>query len=204
LADIVLLGAVPTGKALRRSGAKIGDRIFCTGALGGAAAELSNIGKEARAGRKLLNVASSGWKEALGHHPHLYPEPRLSVGQALVRRGLATACIDISDGLSTDLLHLCEASGLSAEIHAARIPIDILAEAKGTHAALELALHGGEDYELLFAVPANALIPRKLTGVPVFEIGRMLPIRGASSKITLVQADGQRSQLQPGGWEHLR
>ncbi len=84
-------------------------------------------------------------------HPHLYPEPRLAAGRKLLR--LATAAIDLSDGLSTDLAHLCEESGLAAEIDAEALPVD-------ARATLEQALHGGEDYELLFtASPKTSQCP---------------------------------------------
>jgi thiamine-monophosphate kinase len=83
-------------------------------------------------------------------HPHIFPQPRIPIGLALLRRSLATAAIDLSDGLSTDLTHLCHESAVGAEIFATELPIHPLAQQSGSTNALELALHGGEDYELLF------------------------------------------------------
>ena len=106
-------------------------------------------------------------------HPQLFPEPRLDVGEALLRRGLATACIDISDGLSTDLAHICRASGVSAEIELTALPIHPLARKLDPKAALQAALHGGEDYELLFAESASVPMPVSLAGVPITRIGTL-------------------------------
>ncbi len=198
LADVVLLGAVPVGRALLRSGAKAGDRLFCTGALGGAAAELQSLGKKRRAGRVLQQDAEEN------PHPHLFPEPRVAAGQALRRRGLATAAIDLSDGLSTDLRHLCEASGLAAEVDGARLPIHALAASAGDEEALRLALNGGEDYELLFTVRSGARVPRRLGGVVLTEIGRMLKSQRGRPTVTLLDAHGKRTGMKAAGWEHLR
>ncbi len=153
IADVVLVGQAPLGTALRRSGARVGDGIYVTGALGGAAAELGRM--IAGKGRSVRR------KEPGGMQPQSYPEPRLRVGQALRRRGLATACIDVSDGLSTDLGHLCDRSGVGAEIWAGAIPIHLLAHGPE---ALELALHGGEDYELLFTAPGPGAGSGKVGG----------------------------------------
>lgn len=197
-ADIVLLGSVPTGKALRRSGARVNDRIFCTGALGGAAAELASL-TEARtsSGRRPAR------KRSAGEHPHLYPEPRIRVGQALVRRGLASACIDVSDGLSTDLRHLCEASGVAAEIEAEQLPIHALAQALGPAQALDAALNGGEDYELLFTAPPEIRMPRAIAGVAVTCLGRVVTASRSRPLMRLTDAGGRRRELEARGWEHL-
>ncbi len=195
LADITLLGAVPAGQALRRDGARAGDRIFCTGALGGAAAELQQLAK---------GKGRTGTTDNIDAHPQLYPQPRLAVGQMLRRRRLATAAIDLSDGLSTDLRHLCEASGLAAEIYATKLPLHTLAVANGQEAALDLALNGGEDYELLFTAPPGANVPRTFDGIRITEIGRMLRHGPGQPLVQGIDADGDREELLPGGWEHLR
>jgi thiamine-monophosphate kinase len=199
-ADIVLVGSAPKGRALLRSGAKAGDIIYVTGALGGAAAELLALGRKPEAFRKLMKAAPA--------HPHLYPEPRLSIGARLLSQRLATAAIDVSDGLSTDLVHLCEESGLTAEIDAATIPVHSLAnkaEKDGwVPSALHLVLHGGEDYELLFTASPRAKIPAKIAGIPIHAIGHMKPRRKGKPLIEMVQADGRRSSLDAGGWEHFR
>lgn len=191
LADIVLVGAAPRGKALRRSGAKAGDVLYVTGHLGGAAAELAEM---LRSGRP---VRAGSTKD----HPHLYPEPRLAVGRALVRRGLATACIDVSDGLSTDLAHLCRASGVHAEIEQEALPLHPLLRKMGPDAALRAALHGGEDYELLFSAPAKVRVPRAIAGVSIARIGRLTGRRG--ELMTLIQPGGRRVALEAAGWEHF-
>jgi thiamine-monophosphate kinase len=194
LADIVLVGAAPRGEALRRSGAVAGDALYVTGELGGAAAELSTI---LRRQRRILSVTTSE------DHPHLFPEPRLDAGESLLRRKVATACIDVSDGLSTDLAHLCRASGLSAEIEQAALPIHPLARKLGAAAALQTALHGGEDYELMFAAPASVPIPSSLAGVRITRIGSLKNRRAGRPLMTMLTPDGNRVELEPGGWEHF-
>lgn len=197
IADIVLLGQVAQGRALLRSGARAGDILYVTGALGGSAAELIALDHHAQ-------------KQAAraGDHPQLFPQPRLAIGQALVRRRWATAAIDVSDGLSTDLDHLCDESGLAAEIDAAAIPVHALAveaeRKRRARSALALALHGGEDYELLFAAVPGARIPKAIAGVPVHAIGRMFKRKPGTPRLLLRQADGTARELQAGGWEHLR
>jgi len=210
VADIVLVGAVPGGKALLRSGARAGDLIYVTGSLGGAAAgvarleELAGTSNQARTGVARANIARvkipripKKLEAALA--PHLYPQPRIAQGQWLSRRGLATAALDISDGLSTDLAHLCNASGhesrLSAEIDASSLPLH-------PAAALAQALHGGEDYELLFTAPADVSVPRSIAGVPVTRIGRMVRHRAGKPQMVLITERG-REPLVPKGWEHF-
>jgi len=194
LADIVLLGAAPVGKSLRRSDAKPGDAIYVTGALGGAAAELSAM---------LTRNAGPGKLPKMGNHPQMFPEPRVAVGQTLLRRKLATACIDISDGLSTDLTHLCQSSHVAAELVQAAIPFHTLARKLNSATALNAALHGGEDYELLFAAPASIRIPHQLAGVPITRIGQFTRRKAGRPPITLIEPDGKRATLEPQGWEHF-
>lgn len=201
LADIVLLGSVPKEKALRRADARVGDALYVTGALGGSAAELQGMlvgGKRKspdRTATKRLSTEES--------HPHLFPEPRVDVGLALRRRGLARACIDISDGLSTDLAHLCRASGVAAEVESAAIPLHPLARRLGAEAALNAALNGGEDYELLFSAPATLRMPRQIAGVPITRIGRLMRRSAKQPMMTLVSPENVRATLEPGGWEHF-
>ena len=193
LADIVLVGSAPRGRALRRSGAKAGDRIYVTGQLGGAAAELATL---SRTPRKFRTTTSSAHD---GSHPHLFPEPRLTVGAWLLQHRRATAAIDISDGLSTDLDHLCEESNLAATIDAAAIPVHPLAK------NLEQALHGGEDYELLFTAAPKMRIPGQIAGIPITCIGTMRAANSRKPRILLVEEVNGRKKahrLRPGGWEH--
>jgi thiamine-monophosphate kinase len=193
LADIVLVGSAPTGRALRRSGGRAGDFLYVSGALGGAAAELDAMSRAAQPGK-----VSHGKDRAASGHPQLYPQPRLAVGLALLGRRLATAAIDLSDGLSTDLAHLCRESGIGAEVEQAALPIHPLAAATPER-ALDFALNGGEDYELLFAAPASVRMPRSVAGVPITRIGRL--VRG--NAISLIDPTGRRHPLKAAGWEHF-
>lgn len=187
IADIVLTGAVPQGKALLRSGAKPGDRIYVTGSLGGAAAELAALGQSPQNFAKAIRASKTT--------PHLYPQPRIAQGLWLRKHGLASAAMDLSDGLSTDLTHLCEESSVAAEVNAAELPL-------GTEASLPMALHGGEDYELLFTAPVSAKIPSRIAGVAITVIGRILPARKKQPRVTLLTQTGPQP-LKPHGWEHF-
>lgn len=191
LADIILIGAVPHGKALLRSGARPGDLIYVTGSVGGAAAGLDML-------RELAGPECPG---PMPDEPHdalaaqLRPRPRIQPGLSLRRRRLATAAIDVSDGLSTDLAHLCEESAVSATIQAGRLPIT-------ARASLEQALHGGEDYELLFTARPGTRVPRSIAGVAVTQIGEITATK--HGKPALMIANGETVEpLEPRGWEHF-
>jgi thiamine-monophosphate kinase len=192
VADIVLLGAVPRGKALLRSGARPGDVVCVTGALGGAAAGLELLQK--LSGRSVSTMRNSKKREGL-LAPHLRPQPRIAQGLWLRRRQAATAAIDLSDGLSTDLDHLCAESEVSAEIDTKAVPIY-------TGATLSQALHGGEDYELLFTARPNTTIPHGIAGVSVSTIGKIVKRRAGQPRVILVDASGRHS-LPRAGWEHF-
>ena len=198
LADIVLLGSAPAGKSLRRSGAHPGDALYVTGSLGGSAAELSVMLAGHPRIKKMRKIA------ATANHPQLFPEPRIATGQALLRRTLASACIDISDGISTDLAHLCRASGVAAELEQSAIPIHALARKLAPDAALEAALHGGEDYELLFSAPASTRMPRQIAGIPITRIGQFTRKAAKQPLMTVIEPGGTRIPLDPQGWEHFR
>jgi thiamine-monophosphate kinase len=187
VADIVLTGAVPKGKALLRSGATPGDRIYVTGSLGGAAAELAALSDSPQ----IFAAQTTASRTA----PHLYPQPRIAQGVWLRKHGLVSAAMDLSDGLSTDLAHLCEESGVAAEVDAAALPL-------GAGATLAQALHGGEDYELLFTTPEAAKIPRKIAGVAITAIGRVLAMDSRRPRVSLV-TENLRKPLEPHGWEHF-
>ena len=203
VADIVLLGAVPRGEALQRSAARAGDRLFCTGALGGAAVELAAmLARDQRSSRD-ARPRPGTQRAAAGEYPQMFPEPRLRVGEALRRRALASAAIDVSDGISTDLAHLCRASGVRAELWQAALPVHRLAEGLPDEARMRAVLHGGEDYELLFAARGGARVPRRVAGVAVTEIGRVLPTEPGQPLVTLVTDAGTQA-LAAGGWEHFR
>ena len=187
LADIVVLGSVPRGRALLRSGARPGDGIYVTGELGAGAAALDRM---LRSGRKVSEA---------DYRRHFHPIPRLTVGSVLRQKRLASSMIDLSDGLSTDLSHICEESGVGAEILVEAIPRAQLGK-RVEFVDPSFALHGGDDYELLFTVPGRKRVPGKIAGVVVTRIGTIT--RG--SKMRAVAADGRKSPLRPQGWEHFR
>jgi thiamine-monophosphate kinase len=159
LADIVVVGSVPKGKAVLRTGARPGDQIFVSGELGGSAAAVRQMMKRPK---RKLNPRE--------YSRHFFPEPRTELGRILRERGLASAMIDTSDGLSTDLAHICEESGVGAEINAEAIPHASVGR-PSCEVDLEFALHGGEDYELLFIVPQRRRVPSRIAGAPITQIG---------------------------------
>jgi thiamine-monophosphate kinase len=167
--DIVVCGSVPKGKALRRDGGRAGDAIFVSGQLGGSA----------------LGLATGKGRAAIKHK---LPEPRLALGEALRQWG-ATACIDLSDGLSLDLHRLCVASGVSAELDG------ILPLFPG--ASAEQAIHGGEDYELLFTVKKPDLVP------DVFEDYLSLTRIGTLRKGNAGRIRIDEYELLPMGYDHF-
>lgn len=186
LADIVVVGSVPKGKAILRSGARPGDRIYVTGSLGGSSATLALLEK----GRTL---------RPHDFPQHYSPSPRVDVGRALREKKLASAMIDISDGLSVDLRHICEESGVGAELEKSAIPLAEIGRASH-EVDLRFALHGGEDYELLFTAPRRQRIPSKIAGIRITMIGHIT--RG--KHILLFGAGGVGTELLPHGWEHFR
>jgi thiamine-monophosphate kinase len=188
LADIIVVGTVPKGKAILRSGARPGDRIFVSGELGGSAAALDRMLKKPK--RKL---------NPRDYPRHFFPEPRLELGRILRERGLASAMIDTSDGLSTDLAHICEESGVGAEIEADLIPLASIGK-PARKVDLQFALHGGEDYELLFTAPPTRRVPTHIAGVPVTHIGHATRTR----KIFLRNRNGVGYELHPQGWQHFQ
>jgi thiamine-monophosphate kinase len=182
-ADIIVTGQVPSGTAVLRSGASFGDRIYVTGSLGGSAGTL----KQLSAGQAIKPTKSN---------PHFYPTPRLKVGDYLRNRGLATSMIDISDGLSVDLTHICDESGVAAILMSNMVPI-------ARNADLELALHGGEDYELHFTAPRRANIPARIAGVAISQIGEIMNRRDYSSAIQILGDTGKVTSLPQRGWQHF-
>jgi len=186
MADIVVLGSVPKGKAVLRSGARPGDRVYVTGELGASAAT--------------IDLLSGGKKPRPSDFcSHFYPRPRVEVGRFLREKGLASAMIDISDGLSTDLGHICEESGGGAEIESGAIPVAMVGR-PALRVDLRFALHGGEDYELLFTAPPKKRVPSRIAGVAVREIG----IITTGRKVWLRNKKGMREVLLPQGWEHFK
>lgn len=199
--DITAIGEVERGRALKRSGARPGDLVFLSGPLGGSAAGLALLQKRVK--RALVGASQA----ALLEKKHRLPVPRVLAGRWLLQERAATACIDISDGLASEAWHLSRESGLRLDLHAAAIPLAGGAEAVGKALkkdALHLALHGGEDYELLFTVPrAKAgLVEAKMAhyaGCEPVCIGETARGKG----VRLKGARGWQA-LPDGGYEHFR
>jgi thiamine-monophosphate kinase len=187
LADIIVVGTLPKGKAILRSGAKAGDRIYVSGELGGSAAAVVRM----RGGR--------GKVKPRDFVRHFYPEPRVELGRVLREKKLVSAMIDTSDGLSTDLAQICEESGVGAEIYSSLIPRACVGKT-ARKVDLDLALHGGEDYELLFTAPKEKRIPRHIAGVAITQIGQITRSRGMFVR----NPKGVGHELHPQGWEHFR
>ena len=188
LADIVVVGTAPKGTAVLRSGARPGDRIYVSGELGGSAAAVWQMRKRPK---RKLNPRE--------YPRHFFPEPRVELGRILREKGLASAMIDTSDGLSTDLAHICELSGVGAELQAEVIPRASVGK-PARKVDLQFALHGGEDYELLFTAPRSKRVPSRLAGIPITHIGHITRER----KIFLRNRGGIGDELVPLGWEHFR
>ena len=174
--DVSMIGSVPSGKAIRRSGAKPGDSIYVSGQIGGSA-----LGLECLRSGDLKNPAV---------RRHLYPEPRHKLGAALLER--AHAMIDISDGLSTDLTHIVEESKVSARIYKDRLP-------GWPGAGDHHILHGGEEYELIVASPHDLAEVRM--NVPLRRIGEIIG-SGVENQVFLIDGT-QESVLRPQGWQHF-
>jgi thiamine-monophosphate kinase len=201
--DSIVIGECATDGALKRSGARAGDQIFVTGTLGGAAAGLRLIERGAHLADQNFGASETQVLDQLLLR-HLRPEPRVGWGIVLGQENLATAMIDLSDGLSSDLNHVCSESKVGALINSSEIPIDNqVIELCGRRALdpLQLALHGGEDFELLFTVHPDRVskLPRKVDGVGITHIG---DIRDADEGIRI--SEGSRIwELAPGGWKHF-
>jgi thiamine-monophosphate kinase len=234
LVDITLFGEVEEDRLLRRSGARVGDRLLVTGTLGDSGAGLAWLlagdegaeeqgsrGAGERRGGGAGEQGSGGagergsrGAEHLGTEvdevlaAHFTPTPRVPEGRAIGATGAATAMIDLSDGLASDVGHICELSRVGVRVEAARLPIApatrAVAEALGRDPTA-FALFGGEDYELLLTAPAERVgelvAAVGQTGTPLTDIGEIVP---AAAGRTVLLADGRTIPLEPGGWDHFR
>jgi thiamine-monophosphate kinase len=197
--DVTLLGEAPLSWVLTRDGARPGDRIFVTGELGASAAGMEAL-------KAFGKKVPGKYRELVNRH--VLPVPRVEMGRRIARSGVASSMIDLSDGVAGDLYHICERSGVGAEIRESRLPlpkhIGEISEISG-RSILDLALHNGEDYELLFTVPPGVpgrkirSLPGK-TGIPVTEIGR---ITGKDEGYRLADSRGRNIPLEPAGWDHF-
>lgn len=183
--DVIVTGEVRSGRALRRSGARVGDRILVSGRLG-----LSAWGL-----RLLSSRGENKNRSAL--HAHLYPQPQCALGRFLSNHHLPSAMMDLSDGLSIDLRRLCDASGVGACLYADHIPTPPIPDGEE---ALRLALDGGEDYQLLFTVPAAkaSKLPRRFGRIPLRCIGE---IRSGTG-VEMVR-DGRVQPVEVRGYDHF-
>jgi thiamine-monophosphate kinase len=222
--DSIVIGETPTGRAVLRSTAQPGDQIFVTGSLGGAAAGLKLIELGARAGENGQQEATPRQQEPSLHGEvklgsglnnddaaiqslllrQLAPQPRVGWGIVLGEEQLATSMIDISDGLSSDLHHLCAESGAGALIDAATLPLDEDVKHLCGRRALDplsLALHGGEDFELLFTASQRNVsrLPKRVDGIPISRIGEITD----GAVVIQLREHNHTWQLQPQGFTHF-
>ncbi len=199
--DIFLLGEAGSEDILLRSGAGVGDKILVTGTLGDAAAGVALMRDPA--------LKTTDAYAATARARYLLPAPRLREGRVIAARHQATAMLDVSDGLASDLGHICEKSGVGARVFAEKLPVvdenrALARAADGDE--FRFALYGGEDYELLFTAPAARaeniaeMITRE-TGTPVSIIGEILPKEQGRQ---LVSPDARVVPLQARGWDHLQ
>ncbi len=194
MVDVTVLGRAKgrDKPVLTRSAAEPGEKVAVTGYLGGAAAGLEMLLKRLQ----FDSEATASLRRAF-----LQPYPRVAEGQILVESGVKAA-IDISDGLVSDLKHVCQASQVGARIEIERVPVSPAVKANFGDKALELALAGGEDYELLFTASAEVIAKVKAaTSCPISVIGEILADKAA--RVTLMDADGNPASLPKEGWEHF-
>lgn len=196
VADIVVVGRVPKGGAILRSGAKPGDQIYVTGEPGLAAAILARLRQGDELDAKAREFAQ-----------HFFPQPRIAAGRALREKKVATAMIDLSDGISSDLGHVCDESGVGAIVWQDELP-DVPVTRRWRRfdrwVARTRVLHGGEDYELLFTAAAKTKVPARIAGVEVTRIGEIVPRRSQIYPMLLIGQDGGSEELKREGWEHFR
>ena len=202
--SVTCIGDAPRGTAIRRSGAKPNDIICVSGDLGAAYMGLQVLEREkvASAGQKDFQPDFAGKEYIIERQ--LKPEARRDVIENLAKAGIKpTAMMDVSDGLSSELLHICKQSGVGCRVYEDRIPIDYQTALMAEELNMNLvtaALNGGEDYELLFTVPLG--MHDKLAEVPgIHEIGY---VTDASKGCALVGRDGQSEiELRAQGWNPL-
>ncbi|MGD9116647.1 MAG: thiamine-phosphate kinase [Dehalococcoidia bacterium] len=189
--SITVLGSSPTRKILTRSSARKGDTIAVTGSLGTAAAGMEILKNKANLDKDT---------ETLLKNAFLRPTPRLAEGLLLAEMGVKTA-IDISDGLVADLGQICKASGVGARIDIESVPIAAAVKDACGDRALEIALSGGEDYELLFTADSETIDKiKKAAACPITSIGAITDGQG----VTAVDKAGNSFALKKAGWEHFR
>jgi thiamine-monophosphate kinase len=187
--DSTILGEISTGRAVLRSGAKVGDGIFVTGTLGGAASGL----------KLLLDQAENASSESkILVKKQLEPSPQVEIANLLQQDSLVASMIDLSDGLSSDLMHVCRASGVGAEIIAETLPIEpALASFFSPEECLDMALTGGEDFQLLFTGDA-----KKISAAKIEQITRIGTVTADVGIIELIAGE-TRVRIEPRGYRHF-
>lgn len=185
LADITVIGTVPAGKAIRRSNAQPGDRIFVSGELGAPVALLEQ-----------MYAAPERRFRASSYPAHFYPQAQLALARFLGEKQIPSAMIDISDGLSIDLARLCQASKVGALLQENAIPI---ASLNRHEVELRHALHGGDEYQLLFTVPPGRRLPAEYKDVSLSLIGYITE----GEEISIEHENGYTTDLEALGWQHF-
>jgi thiamine-monophosphate kinase len=190
---VTLLGSLETTLALTRSAAMPGDQVAVTGYLGLSAAGLKMLKQK---------LSFDAETSQLLRQAHLQPKPRVSEGQILLHQGVKAA-IDISDGLMADLIHVCKASKVSARIKKNLVPIHPIVQANFQADCQQLALGGGEDYELLFTAKSQVIDRvKQALSCPVTVIGEITD--GTPGQVTLIDTTGRSIRWQLAGWEHFK
>jgi thiamine-monophosphate kinase len=192
--SVTVIGEVRAGQSVLRSGARPGDLFYVSGRLGEAELGLRMLRRRSRPNRSRDPFLRK----------HLYPEPRLALGRWLAENKLATAMMDLSDGLSSDLPRVCSASRAGALVEVENLPLAIIRSARDWKKIdlQQLALHGGEDYELLFTVPRMKAgrIPQSFHGLRLTRIGEITRTRS----VRLLDKSGRERVLSPAGWDPFR
>jgi thiamine-monophosphate kinase len=203
--DRLVISVTVLGEAkqpVTRTGAKQGDRIFVTGTLGdsGAGLELLKSGAAGKDPKAKNNTPRSDIEKLVGKH--LRPSPRVEWGSQIARSGCASSMIDVSDGLSSDLFHLCEESRVGAVLRSDALPISgsfLKSAYRLQRSPLHYVLSGGEDYELLFTVPLARMKRVEAFTFPVTEIGMIT----GGHKMVLMDAAGRKTAIRPTGYNHF-
>jgi thiamine-monophosphate kinase len=198
IVNVALMGEAPENEVLYRSGAKPGDKIYVTGTLGDSAGGLKLVKEEVSAPESVANILMKA---------HNLPVPLIETGRAAARSKLANAMIDLSDGLVSDLRHICESSGVGARIFRHSIPIsdEVQSLAQLNHLdPYELGLYGGEDYRLLITVPPEngvrfESLMEKDTSCHIYDVGEITMQKG----MRMVMGDGQEEPLSLRGFDHF-
>jgi thiamine-monophosphate kinase len=193
--DVTIIGEVQPRRMVTRGGARPGDLLYVTGELGGSAMGLELLADPSRLNQHIAAMVKR----------HIRPQPRCAVGVFLADHGLASAMIDVSDGLSSDLHHLCERSRVGAVVHSEQIPLPRVSRSQINRFSSDLlsyALNGGEDYELLFTVPQRLKrdVPPSIRGLTVHEIGHITRETG----VCWLWQGERRTKLSPSGFDHFR